>query len=300
MSSLITTVDTLNGSSFGRAPSFSFGAASMPMGLPMANPSPFGSGTGSREDGNQYLDQGRLQVTYTLCVTLGKSASARAQALSALGLGCILFVVNDRDNAFVTASSDQFVQVKSLAAVNLMFKTEAAANLADGQAMELNNLQPSDLIRRFSFYGLQRTDTSIGSYRNRSNTAITLTVAHRQKVPDIWLQGGLIVNMGSRLYLEWQRVRYQAANNDFINNPNPANVLHWQLVPVVRPDTDAPKDPTPESGLIFIGTAHDRYGYVSSSDKFRLTARRATSNMNLMDSAKAMQALPFVDVHVRM
>jgi hypothetical protein len=274
--SIVSTVDGLNGATFGAVPTFPFGPAKLSLGLP--GTSPFPGANVTRENGNQYLDEGRITVTQTLCVSIGRDPVVRAATLSAMGQGQLLFASTRQKP--LNAAGENFVCVDNLASLNHKL------NAGEREANE------------YRFYGVQITNTDTDLYNKRSSAAITTVVAHRVSMRDIWMSDGKRHQPGTFLYLLLVDVDMVVAEEILAGVTTNTTHTVTRYMPFAS-TTRLGAGYLGSSKLIFIGTMGRRRDFVDDPCRYKKRAITATMGTSVEEAKRAMLKLPYIEVMVR-
>lgn len=195
-----TTADGMGGLPWGGAPVMPFGPVDNGPALSGANLSGMAgvpvATSNSNDDGfGNYLWQGRLRVNYTLNLALTgrhqKEHVDELRTVKALNPGSILFVRRDRVN-FVKGGLGE---AATLSALNRYLATGPARVLYGRGIPETMPVERRLFIERgrilseWAFFGVQQTDTGIHYYQKSRSATVTVHVAHRALLSNVWAAG---------------------------------------------------------------------------------------------------------------
>jgi hypothetical protein len=238
----------------------------------------FGRATSiSNEQDSVYVEHGRPRVTFTTNINL-HDESARNMS----GPEQLVFLEHTATSLRFNAQpvqlnthGNEFKKLIGLGQLNRQLREKAdvySPNKAD--PTDFFTIYQDKLLERFSFWGVQETDTITNkNYASRNDAAVTSYIAHRAITPDVWLSTGRAPMPGDQLWLLWRMYPLQ-------DHPQGINQA-WGLFPFVtkqneEPPTSAYSTPANElrkhkpdpkfiGGVIYIGVVVDRKNAISSN-----------------------------------
>jgi hypothetical protein len=196
-----TAHDPLGGPPFGGLPQAPGPVAGQtPLGNPFIGRLP-GPMDISDEQDSQYLWQGRGRVTYTYLFRLNADRSTDSK-LQETAPGHLIFRRQTaQSNLYgempVNAGMEATIEpALTLSALNFWLRGE------QGRMQFGNEKDARRLMQTFRLLGVQQTDTrNVNVYGAKQDAAVTLFVAQRARIPDLWLSTGKVAGVTDRLYL---------------------------------------------------------------------------------------------------
>jgi len=259
--------------------------------------------------GSHYVWEGKARATYTVNVNLN-STSENPTPLKELGFNNLLFVRAQkqpwdgedfrRDSGLRRGPDgtgqyiEDFREARTLTSMNVKLRSAEWREIYTSA---------EKIMRDWRWMGVQQTDTDNAAlYKSRQDAAITVFIAHRARVPDIWLAEGNLPMVGDHLWLLLIKIK-------FINKTHPC----WQFVPFVSRDHKTPSyncynTASWKGAALFIGVVTDRYNEVDrmnvpravTNKKYQDMARSAyTSESNDDETKRRLRHLPDVEITLR-
>jgi hypothetical protein len=150
------------------------------------------------DHGSNYMEQGKSRVTYTYAVYMNQDDDEAGDTLhTATAPGHLVFA---RHTKMRMKHSSHVTDLMTLSSVNHFLRSE------HGRREFGKDLTAARVLEMFKWIGVQQTDTQNANvYGRRAEAALTIFVAQRAVVPDVWLASGVVARNGDHCYLLLRR-----------------------------------------------------------------------------------------------
>jgi hypothetical protein len=168
----------------------------------------------SDEQDSQYLWQGKGRVTYTYLFRLNADRSTDSK-LQETAPGHLIFRrQSERSNVQGEMPMNAGMEVMiepalTLSALNFWLRGE------EGRRQFGADTDATRIMKAFRLLGIQQTDTrNVNVYGAKQDAAVTMFVAQRARIPDMWLSTGKVAGVTDRLYLVLRKFQFQQPTMD--------------------------------------------------------------------------------------